>query len=104
MKYTDAFIPSLVLLTTLSTSVLSVSYEAPYLLPKDESNYSTEIVMSNLKNNMFNDIPNLSIENDNYINNKINIIVEFSSKLISNSIDIDSEFVDIVNEHFWELI
>lgn len=35
---------------------------------------------------------------------KINSIVELSKKLISKSIDIDSEYVEIVNDNFWDLI
>jgi len=35
---------------------------------------------------------------------KLDTILEFTQKLISDSKDIDSEFVEIVNEHFWDLI
>ncbi len=102
MTHSDTLLPNLILLVTLSTSVLSLSYDAPDILPKEEINYSYEIAMPDLKDSAFNEIPSLSLNNDTY--GEINTIVEFSKKLISNSIDIDSEFVDIVNEHFWDLI
>lgn len=35
---------------------------------------------------------------------KVDTIIEFAQKLINDSKDIDSEFVEIVNEHFWDLI
>jgi uncharacterized protein YdgA (DUF945 family) len=35
---------------------------------------------------------------------KLQIIIDFSKKVIQNTKDIDSEFVDIVNKNFWELI
>ena len=35
---------------------------------------------------------------------KVDTILEFAQKLINDSKDIDSEFVEIVNEHFWDLI
>lgn len=31
-------------------------------------------------------------------------IVSFGNKLINESVDIDPEYVDIVNEYFWDLI
>jgi hypothetical protein len=47
------------------------------------------------------------ISDYDYINaeeNRIDIIFNFAQKLIQNSKDIDSEFVEIVNNHFWDLI
>ena len=41
---------------------------------------------------------------DNENIEKIKTIIDFSNKLIQNTTDIDGEFVDIVNKHFWELI
>jgi hypothetical protein len=35
---------------------------------------------------------------------KLDTVLDFAQKLISDSTDIDSEFVEIVNEHFWDLI
>lgn len=35
---------------------------------------------------------------------QFNILIEVSKRLILNAKNIDSEFVDIVNKNFWELI
>lgn len=35
---------------------------------------------------------------------KIQVIIDFSQKLLNNSKDIDGEFVDIVNKNFWDLV
>lgn len=35
---------------------------------------------------------------------KSRIIVSFSKNLFENSIDLDPEFVEIVDKHFWDLI
>jgi len=35
---------------------------------------------------------------------KSEIILNVTKNIIENSSEIDSEFVDIVNEHFWELV
>ncbi len=43
-----------------------------------------------------------NINLDDYI--KVESLLEFSKKLVENSIDIDGEFVDIVNDNFWDII
>ena len=35
---------------------------------------------------------------------EIDIMLNFSQKLASNSKNLDSEFVEIVNEYFWDLL
>ncbi len=35
---------------------------------------------------------------------KIQIILDFSQKLMNNSKNLDSEYVDIVNKYFWDLV
>ena len=36
--------------------------------------------------------------------NKFDTILDFAQKLINNSKNIDSEFIEIVDEHFWDII
>ena len=38
------------------------------------------------------------------MNNKEQILTDFSNKIISNQQNIDSEYVELVNEHFWDLL
>lgn len=35
---------------------------------------------------------------------KLQTIIDFSNKVLQNTKNIDSEFVKIVNDNFWELI
>ncbi len=35
---------------------------------------------------------------------KIDTIINFSKKVIDNTIDIEPEYLDVVNDNFWELI
>ncbi|MCX8481215.1 MAG: hypothetical protein ORN58_04770 [Sediminibacterium sp.] len=37
------------------------------------------------------------------LNEKEKIIVDFSNKLLTNMTDIDSEFVELVNNNFWQI-
>jgi hypothetical protein len=88
-----------VILATLSSSVLSLSYDSDSLIPKMNHSYNHLYNIADWKDNAFN---LYQIQDENLI--KIQTIVEFSKKVLGNTKDIDREFVDIVNENFWELI
>lgn len=86
--------------TTLSFPVM-LPYEEDFSQKEDlKSNQITEDPYSNLMNQI-NESYLLWQQNDI---EKINSIIDVSRKLISKSIDIDSEYVDIVNDNFWDLI
>lgn len=36
--------------------------------------------------------------------NDLSVILEFASKIIDNSIDLDDEIAQIINEEFWDLL
>jgi hypothetical protein len=36
--------------------------------------------------------------------NDLSVILEFASKIIDNSIDLDEEIAQIINEEFWDLL
>lgn len=36
--------------------------------------------------------------------NDLSVILEFASKIIDNSIDLDDEIALIINEEFWDLL
>ena len=100
---------NIILLSSLSGSTVGVAL--PY------ENVENLIPQSNIEvtvQNKFPNISNLLIDGDSnnysllsyvrYDNeNNINAILQFSKRIIENSKDIDAEFVEIVNQNFWEL-
>lgn len=101
---TNTLLSNLKLTTPLSSSVSNMNlgtenYPTLQIPPKSE--YSEDI-SSSWRDEAFNmsDIYNFHNED----NEKINTIVSFTQNLLENSQDIESEFVDIVNDNFWDLI
>jgi len=95
----------LFLFTTLSSSVINLPYDnAENLIPEIKPNYEHHMSLTNndWRDNAFNSSTDYTLQIEN--SNKIDAILGFSYKVIENSVDIDSEFVDIVNENFWDLI
>lgn len=94
-------IPCIMLIASLSNSVLPLSYEISNNMPAIKPDYSCSIDISEWKEKAFN-TPAYSILNSDA--DRIQIIFDFSKKIIESSVDIDNEFVEIVNEDFWNLI
>lgn len=93
---------NLVILATLSTSVLNVSYELNDLTPSKDVEYEYTYSVSDWKDEAFNDSSDyrfVEVET-----NKLETMIEFTKNLLDNSTDLDSEYIEIVNENFWELI
>jgi hypothetical protein len=93
---------NLVILATISSSVISWSYDSDSLIPKLNHTYEYQNNISDWKDKAFNESSGYQLHDENLV--KIQTIVEFSKKVLGNTKDIDNEFVDIVNENFWELI
>jgi hypothetical protein len=92
-----------VLLVTLSSSVISLPYDSSnFLIPQIKTPILYQPDIADWKNNAFNNSTNYSIQNSD--TERIKTILGFSQKVLANLTDIDSEYVDIVNENFWELI
>ena len=91
-----------VILATISSSVISLSYDSDSLIPKMNHSYNHQNNIADWKDNAFNLSSDYQLQDENII--KIQTIVEFSKKVLGSTKDIDREFVDIVNENFWELI
>lgn len=101
--HTNSLLTNLMFITTLSSSVMILPYDlSDSLLPTSEAVFTKMENISDWKENAFNQIPDYSLQNE--IDEKIQTIIGFSTSILSNTTDIDSEYVDIVNEHFWELI
>lgn len=94
---------NLVILATLSSSVVSLSHETEsYLTPQHEAEFEHHVNIADWKDNAFNSSFDYSFHNEDV--EKINTMVSFTKNLLENSKDIESEFVDIVNDNFWDLI
>jgi uncharacterized protein YdgA (DUF945 family) len=92
---------SVVLLATISTSVISLTYEFEKSIPKMNYDFKHQNDIADWKD--------IALRQSDYqfqdeSIEKLQIIIDFSNKVIQNTKDIDSEFVDIVNKNFWELI
>jgi hypothetical protein len=93
---------NIVLLATISSSVISLSYDSDNLIPKMNHNYSFQNNIPDWNNLAFNQSVDYKLQDESM--EKLQTIMDFSKKVIQNTKDIDSEFVDIVNDNFWELI
>ena len=99
----NSTLTNLILMATISSSVISLSYDSSdSLIPKYQATYNHMNNIAEWKDNAFNILPDFSLPNEEQ--GKIQTIVGFSHMVLSNSTDIDSEYVDIVNENFWDLI
>jgi hypothetical protein len=86
-----------------SSSVVSLNYEInqpmiPENTPILENHYNIE----NWNNSIFATNSDYIVQDNNVT--KISTILDFSKRILRNSKDLDGEFVDIVNENFWDLI
>ena len=70
---------------------------------KHEVKFEHYVDIANWKDNAFNQSYDYSFHNEDV--EKINTMISFTQNLLENSKDIDGdEFVDIVNDNFWDLI
>lgn len=94
---------NLVILATLSSSVVSLNHETEsYLTPHAKAKFEHYVNIADWKDKAFNESYNYSFHNEDV--EKINIMTSFTQNLLENSKNIESEFVDIVNDNFWDLI
>lgn len=92
----------IVLPVTISTSEFHLPYDSDTLIPKMNHNLNYQRDIADWKDNAFVQSGDYQWQNKNA--EKFQTIVDFSKKVLQNTKDIDSEFVDIVNKNFWELI
>jgi hypothetical protein len=93
---------NIIIFVALSSSVVSLPYEHDELIPSMNYQYPYQDNISNWKENSFNNFEGYLTQNVDARN--ILAILEFSNKILRDSQDIDIEFVEIVNQNFWELI
>lgn len=92
----------IILLSTHSSSVISLPYEYNPLIPAQNHEYIySEHAVERMRDLL---IHHPDYTPQDHETEKLQTIIDFSRKIIENSKDIDSEFVDIVNDNFWDLI
>lgn len=99
---TNTSLSNLVILASLSSSVLILSHETENLTPQNEAKFENHVTIADWKDNAFNQAYDYSFHNEDV--EKLNTMISFTQNLLENSKDIESEFVDIVNDNFWDLI
>ena len=95
-------IPNLLFFATMSTSVINATPDLDNDYAFNNVNYyETESAIEDWRDNAFNNY----YDNTSFSTNdeKLEILLNFSKKLIEESEDIDSEFVKIVDDNFWDL-
>ena len=102
----NSALANIIILASISSSAISLSYESyisgESIIPSMETNYTHTENLPDWKDNAFNTSPDYQLYSE--VEEKILTIVNFSRQVLSESSDIDSEYVDIVNQHFWDLI
>ncbi|MEA3446760.1 MAG: hypothetical protein U9R19_18750 [Bacteroidota bacterium] len=94
---------NLIIFATLSSSVVSLSHDTEsYLTPQTEAQFEHHVDIADWKDRAFKESLDYSFHNEDI--EKINTMISFTQNLLKNSKDIESEFVDIVNDNFWDLI
>ncbi len=78
----------------ITNSLSNFSYDSLDLIPSKIANYQA------LHSEYF---PTSNYSINNNIDEKEKIIVDFSNRLLNNTTNIDSEFVELVNKNFWQL-
>ena len=92
---------TILLLAAMNSGTVCLSLETN-ILPSCNATYTYTHDLSQLRDQILYDIPvYTTVESETA---KINLIVAFSKNIVEHSKDIDSEFVEIVNNKFWDLI
>lgn len=87
----------------MSSSVLNIDYLTGNLFPqKTFTGFHMQSELSDWKDLAFNFSTQYTILDDE--TEKINVMFQFSRKLMVSSIDLDSDIVDMVNKKFWDLL
>ena len=98
----NSTLTSLILFATISSSVVCLPYDTDSLIPHTNANYVCNVAVSDWKDSAFNQSEDYNLQLNH--SSKIQTIIQFSKKLVENSIDVDQEYIDIVNDIFWDLI
>lgn len=99
----NSSITSLFLITSISTGILSLQHENYNIFNSNvELTYNQTPNIADWKDKAFNNSTDYTFLNED--NERIQTIINFSKKVIEKSTDLESEYVDFVNENFWDLI
>lgn len=93
---------NIIVLVAMSSTVVSLPYDVDSIIPQHNYDYHYEDNISDWKDKAFNSSSDYQMHDESFV--KIQTIIEFSKRVLANTKDIDSEYVDIVNDNFWDLI
>lgn len=101
---TSSNIKNLILISAISSSAISLNYQnqTQKSAPSTSAKYNFEKKQSLVYHSV--DDKTDYIINNRGNNQEIENILSFSKKLIEGSTEMDSEFVNIINENFWDLM
>jgi len=105
MTSTTSTIGNLFLFASLGagTTIALFPYEYDYnAFPKEKGSYAVNTNISDWSKNIFSPSTQYAFVDEDV--EKINTIINFTKIMIENTKDMDAEFVDIVNDHFWDLV
>lgn len=95
--------PVVFLTATLSSTVVSLPYDdSSTWIPEINPEYTCHSDISDWKDEAFNSSTDYDLQYT--YEDRFQTIIEFSKKIFNKSKDLDSEYLDIVNENFWDLL
>lgn len=95
-------LPNLLFLATISSSSLNIHVENYHTFNNYDISLEHKVNITDWKDNAFNSSVDYTFHNEDI--SKIETMLSITNTLLNNSEDIESEFVGIVNENFWDLI
>ncbi len=84
--------------------VLLYCYLGQTLLPIPERHHALSPPTKTYNSSEVEGHPVYTIEREYSLEEQVEVIHQFASQLLEKSQDIDSRFVQVVDEHFWDLI
>lgn len=101
---TNNTISRFIVLATLSSSVLPLEIDDSTSMSSETS--ISHAIQQNEPIDLDDEVFNISSSYKliDYRANRIDSIIDFSKNVINNTKDIDGEYVNLVNENFWELV
>ncbi len=93
----------LIIASLSSSSLINSDYLSNNLFPqKNISGYHLQASMFDWKDMAFNTSGQYTILDEE--TEKIDIMLHFTKNLLTTSVDLESEIIDLVNENFWNLL
>lgn len=90
--------------TILGGGIMNLPHSSDNIIPRENhQNTYRESHIEDWNTNKLEATTDFTLPNSSE-NHKLQTIIDFSRNLMDNSKEIDGEFVDIINENFWDLV